>query len=59
MRLGKGVRRVIPLCVVWEIRRSYPSEDGKYTGFKSSSEEVPEIDFSWGWGYEIETFVNG
>ena len=41
---------LIPSCVVWEICRRYPSEDGKYTGFKSSSEEVTEIDFSWDGG---------
>ena len=48
----KGVRRVMPSCVVWEIRRRYPSEDWKYTDFKSSSEEVPETDFSWVGGME-------
>ena len=51
-RLGKGARRVIPLYVVWEIRTRNPSEDGKYTGFKTSSGEVPESDFSWVGGME-------
>ncbi|XP_064629211.1 P2X purinoceptor 7-like [Lineus longissimus] len=31
--LGKGVRVVIPSCVVWVIRQHFPSPDGRYTGF--------------------------
>jgi hypothetical protein len=31
--LGKNNRVVIPCCVVWMIRRKWPSPDGKYTGF--------------------------
>ena len=44
--LGKGVRRVIPSCVVKRIREEFPSVDGNYTGFKDG-EEVTEVDFSW------------
>ena len=45
-RLGKGVRKVIPSCVVSKIREVYPSEDGKYTGYKDG-DEVPEMTCPW------------
>ena len=35
-RLGKGVRVVIPSCVVSCIRDRFPSPDGLYTGFQSA-----------------------
>ena len=45
-RLGRGVRRVIPCCVVNKIRAEYPSDDWQYVGFKDGIESS-EIDFSW------------
>ncbi|KAJ8017829.1 P2X purinoceptor 7 [Holothuria leucospilota] len=31
---GRHNRVVIPSCAVWKIRDRYPSEDGRYTGFR-------------------------
>jgi hypothetical protein len=32
--LGKGNRKELPLCVVGEIKDSYPASGGNYTGFR-------------------------
>jgi hypothetical protein len=32
--LGRGVRKELPLCVVGEIKDSFPAKGGNYTGFK-------------------------
>ena len=32
--MGRGIRRVIPSCVVAAVRREFPEADGVYTGFK-------------------------
>jgi len=32
--LGRGVRKVIPSCVVWCICNKYPSLNGNYLGLK-------------------------
>lgn len=41
-RLGKNVRQVIPSCIVWAIRKKFPSDIGKYVPFKYP-EEVAEV----------------
>ena len=35
-RLGRNVRRVLPACVVTEIRSRYPNNDGQYRNFQDS-----------------------
>jgi hypothetical protein len=37
--LGKGVRKVIPSCVIWKIRRMYKSEVDTYVSFMESKED--------------------
>ena len=38
-RLGKGVKKVIPSCALWSIRKKYPSADGSYIPFKESRDD--------------------
>ena len=33
-KLGTCNRRVIPSCCMWQIRQTFPSENGQYSGFK-------------------------
>ena len=35
-RLGKGIRKVAPSCVVRSIRKNYPSENGVYIDFRQA-----------------------
>ena len=32
-KLGRGVRKRIPSCVMWAIRETYPSGDGEYVPY--------------------------
>ena len=41
-RLGKRIRQVIPSCVVWAIRKKYPSDDGEYVPFNYAEEQAGE-----------------
>ena len=45
--MGKGVRRVIPSCVVNAIRKEFPAPDGIYVGYKNGEEKVNESQLSW------------
>ena len=36
-RLGRGIRRVIPACVVTAAHHELPESDGVYTGWQSCS----------------------
>lgn len=37
--LGKGNRRVIPLCVIWKIRNTFPEPDGQYTLYSDGDKD--------------------
>ena len=39
-RLGKRIRQVIPSCVVWAIRKKYPSDDGECVPFNYAEEQA-------------------
>ncbi|XP_077867310.1 P2X purinoceptor 7-like, partial [Saccoglossus kowalevskii] len=36
-KLGRNVRRVIPSCVVWAVRKAFPEASEDYTRFKESN----------------------
>ena len=42
--LRKSVRKVIPACALKEIRKNYPSENGKYIPFMESTEDENRIE---------------
>ena len=39
-KLGKGVRRILPACVVKVIRARYPEPLAQYVGFKELIEAI-------------------
>ena len=43
--LGRGVRKVIPMCDVWAIRNRFPCSNGSYIPFaesKADEESKPQ-----------------
>ena len=38
-KLGRGVRKRIPTCVLWKIRQTFPAADGVYVPFSYGEEE--------------------
>lgn len=46
-RLGSGIRKIIPSCIVSAIRRKFPEETGIYTGFIEGDETEVEYDAGW------------
>ena len=55
--LGKTIRRVIPSCVVMNIRSAFPSKDGSYTGYIVGDDDEStfdsELEQAW------KDFLNG
>ena len=46
-KLGDGNRKVIPSCVVMQIRKEFPDPDGEYISFLDSHRTLAEYDASW------------
>lgn len=42
-RLGRGLRLVLPACVVQAIRQRYPAPDGQYCGYQEAEDAQEEL----------------
>ena len=47
-RLGRGVRIVVPSCIVSAVRRAFPEESGHYVGFREANDAETLVEMESG-----------